>query len=139
LQRVAAFGLIHQSKSETQGLLSRRCGAIRARLGLLHLARGTVKTVYHECGTGREQPNSSGIRVREDQAAPPRILTAGDQFCMSSARKDEPAASGFCVSSARKDEPAASGFCVSSARKDEPTGSGFCVSRAREQDEPEKR
>jgi hypothetical protein len=32
-----AFGLIHQSKSETQGLLSQRGGAIRARLGLLFL------------------------------------------------------------------------------------------------------
>ncbi len=31
LQRVAAFGLIHRSKSETQGLLSRRGGAIRAQ------------------------------------------------------------------------------------------------------------
>ena len=32
-----AFGLIHRSKSETQGLLSRRGGEIRARLGLLFL------------------------------------------------------------------------------------------------------
>ncbi len=37
LQRVAALGLIHRSKSETQGLLSRRGGEIRARFGLLHL------------------------------------------------------------------------------------------------------
>ncbi len=37
LQRVAAFSLIHRSKSETQGLLSRLGGVIRARLGLLHL------------------------------------------------------------------------------------------------------
>ncbi len=42
LQHVAAFGLIQRSKSETQGLLSRRGGAIRARLGLLHLTHGTV-------------------------------------------------------------------------------------------------
>ncbi len=41
LQRVAAFGLLDRSKSETQGLLSRRGGGIRARLGLLHLTRGT--------------------------------------------------------------------------------------------------
>ncbi len=32
-----AFGLINRSKSETQGQLSRRGGAIRARLGLLFL------------------------------------------------------------------------------------------------------
>jgi len=37
LRRVAAFGLIHRSKSETQGLLSGRGGANRARLGLLQL------------------------------------------------------------------------------------------------------
>ncbi len=77
--RVAArssFRLLDRSKSETQGLLSRRGGVIRARLGLLHLTRGTVKTVNHKCGTGREQPNSSGIRAREDRAAPLRNLTA---------------------------------------------------------------
>jgi hypothetical protein len=32
-----AFGLIHRSKSETQGQLSWRDGAVRARLGLLFL------------------------------------------------------------------------------------------------------
>ena len=32
-----AFGLINRSKLETQGQLSRRGGAIRARLGLLFL------------------------------------------------------------------------------------------------------
>jgi hypothetical protein len=53
-------------------------------------ARGTVKTVYsHKCGTGREQPNSGGIRARENRAAPSRNLTAETNYTRPIAFENE--------------------------------------------------
>jgi hypothetical protein len=61
MQHVAAFSLIHRSKSETQGLLSRRGEAICTRLGLLHL--GLVGQSKLFTATSVELNESSRIPV----------------------------------------------------------------------------
>jgi len=55
-----AFGLINRSKSETQGQLSRRGGAIRARLGLLFLGSRDSQNCYQpQVWNWLKEPNSS--------------------------------------------------------------------------------
>ena len=82
LRRVASFRpYTSKQVGDTGPVESARRSNSRALGSPFSGAHGTVKTVTsHKCGTGREQPNSSGICARKNWAAPPRNLTAGDQL-----------------------------------------------------------